>query len=173
MKQKTGRKLLSVLLALAMVLGLMPGMSLTALAYDRNPYASLVNTTTTVTFNGKPWYIIADNSTAVDAGTVTLLAADTIYKSKFSSSSNKYSESDVNKYLGKLTEVNGEFADVADAIETITSLSTKDYNNSAVYDTVNNAKLYLLSTDEANNLPKNVLMCDTFYGGCMVASLGR
>ena len=62
MKQKTGRKLLSVLLALALLLGLAPGMGLTALAYDGNPYASLVNTTTKVTFNSKLWYIIADDS---------------------------------------------------------------------------------------------------------------
>lgn len=34
MKQKTGRKLLGVLLALAMVVGLMPGMGLTAYAGD-------------------------------------------------------------------------------------------------------------------------------------------
>ena len=34
MKQKTGRKLLSFLLTLAMVLGLLPGMGLTALAAD-------------------------------------------------------------------------------------------------------------------------------------------
>ena len=38
MKQKTGRKLLSFLLTLAMVLGLMPGMSLTA--YAATAYAS-------------------------------------------------------------------------------------------------------------------------------------
>jgi hypothetical protein len=36
---------LSILLSLVMVLGLMPGMSLTAYAYGGNPYAVLVNTT--------------------------------------------------------------------------------------------------------------------------------
>ena len=82
MKKKrkiSGRKLLSYILTLVMILGLMPGMSLTAFAYDGNPYASLVNTTTKVKFNGYYWYIIEDNSTAVDAGTVTLLAADTSF----------------------------------------------------------------------------------------------
>ena len=36
MKQKTGRKLLSILLTLAMVIGLMPGMGLTAYAAGTN-----------------------------------------------------------------------------------------------------------------------------------------
>ena len=75
MKKKrkfTGRKLLSFLITLTMLVGMIPGMSLTALAYDGNPYASLVNTTTKVKFNGYDWYIIEDNSTAVDAGTVMI-----------------------------------------------------------------------------------------------------
>jgi hypothetical protein len=38
-----GRKLLGVLLTLALVVGLIPGMSLTALAWDGDPYASLLN----------------------------------------------------------------------------------------------------------------------------------
>jgi len=42
-KRKLGRKLLSFLLTLAMVIGLMPGMSLTAYAAEV-PYASLKNT---------------------------------------------------------------------------------------------------------------------------------
>ena len=120
MKQNTGWKLLGVLLALVLVLGLVPGMSLTALAYDNNPYASLVNTTTQVTFNGKPWYIIADSSTAVDDGTVTLLAADTSFGlSKFSDeSSNDYANSKIKASLDRLTASGGSFASVADAIET-------------------------------------------------------
>ena len=80
----------------------LPDMYITASAstYEGNPYAALVKTTTTVTFNGKPWYIIADNSTAVDAGTVTLLAADTSFgRSKFADSSNDYSASTVNVVL--------------------------------------------------------------------------
>ena len=74
MKQKTGMKLLSFLLTLVMVAGLMPGMRLTALAYEGDPYASLLNTTTVVTFDDKEWYLIENNSTAADAGTVTLLS---------------------------------------------------------------------------------------------------
>ena len=141
MKQKTGRKLLSVLLTLAMVVGLVPGMNLTALAYDGDPYASLVNTTTKVTFNSKPWYIIADDSTAADAGTVTLLAADTSFgTSAFSKNdSNVYSSSIVKSKLDALTAEGGAFASVKDAIV--------DTNLSDVG--VTGAKLYLLSTSEA------------------------
>ena len=47
MKQKTGRKLLSFLLALAMLVGLMPGMSMTAYAA---PTETLL---TTITATGK------------------------------------------------------------------------------------------------------------------------
>ena len=131
------KRFLGILLSLTLVLGLMPGMGLTALAYDGNPYTGLVNTTTTVTFNGKPWYIIADNSTAVDAGTVTLLAANTSFGlSKFSSnSSNSYRNSTVKASLDALT-TSGSFKDVADAIV---------------------GGLYLLSTSEAKQLSSDVL----------------
>ena len=70
-KRKIGRKLLSFLLALAMIIGLMPGMGLTALAWDGDPYAALLNATTAVNFDGKEWYLIENNSTAANAGTVT------------------------------------------------------------------------------------------------------
>lgn len=159
MRQKM-KQLLGILLSLVMVLGLMPGMSLTALAYDGNPYASLVNTTTTVTFNGKPWYIIADNSTAVDAGTVTLLAADTSFGlSAFSDSfSNDYSNSKVKASLDALT-TSGSFKDVADAIETNTDAG---------------GKLYLLSTSEAQALSSDVLKMNfsSMMGGWWLRSPG-
>ncbi len=142
MRQKM-KRLMGILLSLVLMLGLMPGMSLTALAYDGNPYASLVGTTNSVTFNGKPWYIIADNSTAVDAGTVTLLAADTSFGlSEFSDRySNDYSISKVKASLDDLT-TSGSFKDVADAIETNTDAG---------------GKLYLLSTSEAQQLSQDVL----------------
>ena len=155
MKKKrrfTGRKLLSFLITLTMLVGMIPGMSLTALAYDGNPYASLVNTTTKVKFNGYDWYIIEDNSTAVDAGTVTLLAADTSFgTSVFSQNySNDYSNSTVKGKLDALTASGGSFADVADAI----------------VDT-DNGKLYLLSTTEANALSNNVRKINFTGGDCM------
>ena len=58
--------------------------SLTAWAVD--PYAGLVNTTTEITFDGKAWYLIEDNSTAANAGTVTLLSQECVGKSVYNSS---------------------------------------------------------------------------------------
>ena len=66
-KRKIGRKLLSFLLTLAMVIGLMPGIRLTAHAED--PYANLKNTTTPVKFADNDWYLIN-----YDNDTVTLLS---------------------------------------------------------------------------------------------------
>ena len=64
--KKRVRRLLSLWLSLVMIIsnlaGLMPGMSLTAYADDDPPYASLKNTTTEITFDGKSWYLIADTS---------------------------------------------------------------------------------------------------------------
>ncbi|MCR5168691.1 MAG: hypothetical protein K6C13_15975 [Oscillospiraceae bacterium] len=131
---------------------LMPHFGIKASAYTGNPYTALVNTTTTVTFNGKPWYIIADNSTAVDAGTVTLLAADTSFGlSEFDSTSpysNDYSTSTVKACLDAYTTT-GSFKDVS----------------SAIADTAN-GKLYLLSTSEASALPENLRKIGFTGGNC-------
>ncbi|MBQ9887586.1 MAG: hypothetical protein IJM37_12130, partial [Lachnospiraceae bacterium] len=72
---KTKKRFLSILLSLVMVLGLMPGMSLTAYAAT-DTYTTLKNNVTVVKFNDYNWYIIEDNSTSATEGTVTLLAAD-------------------------------------------------------------------------------------------------
>ena len=143
---KTKRRLLSILLSLVVVLGLLLGMTLTAYAYEGKPYENLVNTTTTVIFNEKPWYIIADNSTAVNAGTITLLAADDSFGSSLFNTEDKfssyYSGSVVKGVLDAYTSESGSFASVKDAIAD-TDLSDVD---------VTGAKLYLLSVDEANSL---------------------
>ena len=152
-KKKFGRKVISYVLTLIMVFstftGIVPGTRITAHAdtWEGNPYASLVNTTTAVKFNDIDWYIIADDSTAADAGTVTLLAKDPIGKSKFdeTDSSKAYSISTVKSHLDSLTDTNGSFADVADAIETVKVKGSDS-------DTEVDAKLWLLSTDEVNDL---------------------
>ncbi|MCR4657463.1 MAG: hypothetical protein K5770_14745 [Lachnospiraceae bacterium] len=92
----------------------MPGMNLTAYADTQKAYAAYDVTTDTnkiksgsdltvlqMTFNGKPWYIIKDESKAVNAGTVTLLAADTSFGiCEFDGNGgNKYSTSQINAYL--------------------------------------------------------------------------
>ncbi|MBQ4224906.1 MAG: hypothetical protein II664_01180, partial [Oscillospiraceae bacterium] len=144
---------------------LMPHFGIKASAYTGNPYTAFLVTTTAnknksgadltalqVTFNGKPWYIIADNSTAVDAGTVTLLAADTSFGlSAFDTTepySNDYSTSTVKAYLDAYTTT-GSFKDVA----------------SAIADT-DNGKLYLLSTSEAIVLPDDLLKIGFTGGNC-------
>ncbi|MBQ9009556.1 MAG: hypothetical protein IJ088_09530 [Clostridia bacterium] len=77
---KTKKRFLSILLGLVMVLGLMPGMSLTAYADD--PYSGIKNTTTVVHFDSKEWYLIDyDNST------VTLLSKECVAASQYSTNS--------------------------------------------------------------------------------------
>ena len=126
-------------------------------------YASYVNTTT-VTFNNIDWYIIADDSTAVDAGTVTLLAKDPISASKFHDSSNAYSSSTVKTYLDSLTATGGSFEAVADAITPVTLTIYKYGSTTEVAETIQNAKLWLLSTSEAQNLPENIRKCSKASG---------
>ena len=126
-------------------------------AYAGNPYASLVNTTTSVKFNDMDWYIIADDSTAVDAGTVTLLSKDPIGASKFHESEYSvyvYSISLVKDYLDSLTGTGGTFEAVADAIVTV---KVKGSDSDSEVD----AKLWLLSTSEAEGLSEDVRKCST------------
>ena len=145
------RMMMSILLTIAMIIGMMPGMFQTA--YADTAYSDyLVNMEDTETtlpdkvvhFNGYDWYLIKDNSTAADAGTVTLLVKGTDFGvSVFdSNSSNDYTHSSIKSDLSAYT-TSGSFKDVADAI--------KDSGN---------GKLYLLSVEEATTLPASVLKCD-------------
>ena len=72
------KRFLSLLLSLVMVLGLMPGMSLTAYADDDPPYAQYKNTTTVIKFDEKDWYLIN-----YDTSTVTLLAKECVGASQY------------------------------------------------------------------------------------------
>ena len=116
------------ILQLAMVVGMMLLMSITAMAWDGDPYAGLVNTTTTVKFNNIGWYVIADNSTAVDAGTVTLLAKDPIGASKFHDSRNVYSSSTAKGYLDELMET------VLDACEHTELITLADASQAELFE---------------------------------------
>ena len=146
-RKKTGRRLLSFLLTLAMVVGLMPGMGLTAYAAT-DTYTTLKNNVTVVHFNNYDWYIIEDNSTSATEGTVTLLAADNAFGlSAFSDSdSNAYSSSKIKAALDAMTQEGGDFAAVKDAIAD-TDLADVS---------VTGAKLYLLSTSEAQSLNQTI-----------------
>ena len=142
------KRILSVALTLVMLLGLFPGMSLTAYAAT-DTYTTLKNNVTVVKFNDYNWYIIEDNSTSATEGTVTLLAADNGFGlSKFSdNNSSVYSSSKIKATLDAMTQEGGAFADVADAI---VSTDLEDVS-------VTGAKLYLLSTGEAQNLNSTIL----------------
>ncbi len=113
-------------------------------------YADYVNTTKTVKFNGIDWYIIAGDSIAADAGTVTLFARDPISVSKFNTSEDStYSSSIIKGYLDGLTAKGGSFANVADVIF---STDLTDVG-------VQGAKLWLLSLEEAETLSKDISKC--------------
>ena len=146
------KRLLGVLLTLALLLGLLPGMGLTALAADENPFAKLVNTTARVKFNNHDWHIIEDKSWGMNAGTVTLLAADTSFGTcAFNADirNNDYGRSTVKAKLDAMTAPGGSFADVA------TAIADTEYG-----------KLYLLSTDEAKRLSRDVRKLEFTGGDC-------
>ena len=145
MKQtkKLSRKVISYVLALVMVLstmtGIVPGMSLTAqAAWDGDPYADLLNTTTVVNFDSKEWYLVENNSTALNAGTVTLLSKKCVGASVFGSN---------NTYSGSVeTYVNDWYT-----------------NNIDAKAAVDGSGMFLLSSDQAKtiyNANKNVTKCD-------------
>ena len=154
---KVKKRFLSILLSLAMMLGMLSGMSLTAYADtnyddyipsewdDEDDLAEKV-----VNFNGHKWYIISD-----DGETITLLAADTSFGiARFTDGNdNSYIQSKISETLDGMTAKGGSFADVADAIEEI-NLS----------ETGGTAKLYLLNVDEVSGLPNNVIKMN-FTGG--------
>ncbi len=110
-----------------------------------------------VRFNNIDWYIIKDDSLAVDAGILTLFVKEPIGASKFDKSNtadNKYSDSTVRSYLDGLTAGEGSFADAAKAI--------LEKNLSDVG--VKGAKLWLLSKKEAGELNENVRKCEKTAG---------
>lgn len=139
MKMKKIR-LLSLLLTLALMLGLMPGMGMTAYAADV-PYASLKNTTSVITFDNKQWYLID-----YDESTVTLLSRECVGASKFNPN-----EGDNNIYSGSTVEsfVNSWYTD---------KISTD------AKAAVNGNGMFLLTKDQAINLSTDVLKCSPASG---------
>ena len=97
MKQKM-KQWLGALLSIALILGLMPGMSLTAYADDDPPYAQYKNTTTVIKFDEKDWYLIN-----YDTSTVTLLAKECVGASPYNSSGSyvEYASSTVKTAVDK------------------------------------------------------------------------
>ena len=133
--RKRSIKILSLLLTLVLILGLMPGMSLTAWADD--PYSSLKNTTTVVKFDGKDWYLID-----YDSSTVTLLAKECVGASVFGSS-NTYSGSTVETYVNNWYSNN------------ISTDAQKAVNGSGAF---------LLTSEQASALTSDVKKCSKAVG---------
>ena len=170
MKKKL-KKLKNIFLGVALVMGLVPEMGFTVYANDTKAYAAYDVTTEAnktksgnaltalqVSFNGIPWYIIKDESTAADEGTVTLLAADTSFGTcafDDNASSSSYGSSTVKKRLDKLTET-GSFKSMA---KLIADTDLTDVN-------VTKAKLFLLSFQEADTLPAEVKKTAFTGGNC-------
>lgn len=130
---------LSILLAVLMIAGVFAALPLTAYASD-DPYAELLNTTTAVNFDGKEWYLIENNSTAVDAGTVTLLSKECVAASQYNSS--------------------GSYVEYASS--TVKTAVDNWYNNNitsnaktAVFDN----KMFLLTKDQANAMTTDTRKC--------------
>ena len=145
-----GMKILSLLLSLALVLGLMPGMSLTAYADD--PYASIKNTTTEITFDGKSWYLID-----YDDNTVTLLAKECVGASKYDES-------------GRFVEYSNN--------PTVKTAVDNWYNNNTSADTktaVSGGGMFLLTKEEANAITNaDVMKCsNASNGGWWLCSQGH
>ena len=102
-----------------------------------------------VKFNGYDWYLIEDNSTAADAGTVTLLAKDMSFgTSAFDENymTIRYVNSTVRAALLNLTADGGSFAAVSGAIAA-TDLTDIELTGE---------KIWLLSADQVENLPSAV-----------------
>lgn len=176
MKHNWKKSTLAFLLTLLMLM-LLAGMGLPAYAYDGDPYTALIATVDdsyeslaakAVSFNGYDWNIIADESTAVDAGTLTLIAKEPIDNKPYNerNDGNFYSKSTVKSYLDSLTAEGGAFADVADAIVTIPSITTTFRQKGVSYtDTVTNVKLYLPSKDEVYSWRyKPIISCKEYDG---------
>ena len=117
-------------------------------AVSDDPYSSLLNTTTVVKFDNKDWYLIENNSTAANAGTVTLLSKECVGASKYNSS--------------------GSYVEYASS--TVKTAVDNYYTNSIssnVKTAIVDNKMFLLTTDQANTIMQanpEVLKCNKANG---------
>lgn len=117
--------------------------------FELRAYAGILNTTTTVKFNGLDWYLIGLAPTGRNEGTITLLTKECIGVSPFNENgSTAYEGSTVKKYLDEYYDKN--FSDVDSQVV------EGEYG-----------KLFLLSEDEMDavfSANKNILKCGTVVG---------
>lgn len=158
MRTKKVKQFLGWILTFILLAGVMPQTGLRAEAAPAYDLSALIPTAEDsvealegkkVSFNGYKWYVTAYDSAAHSA---TLFSAEYIGVSKFNNTideGNAYGDSVVKAYLDAQTEAGGAFANVKRALR---SADLPDVS-------VQGARLYLLSKDEAAALPKNVLKC--------------
>ena len=140
---KMKKRLLSILLSLVLVLGLVPGLSLTAYADD--PYANLKNTTTVIKFDSKDWYLIDYD---YDENTVTLLSKECVGASQYNP-----------------LHANAEYD------SSIVKTKVDNYYTEKISSNVKTAivddKMFLLTTDQATTIEQanqEVLKCNRASG---------
>ncbi len=186
MKWKMMRILCSLLVA-ALMVGLVPGMNMTALAANaRNSSTTKLNALAStgnaysaylvgpndtggtlynkvVTFAGYEWLLIGDNSTSPTSGTVTLLMDNSLGLSPFNNSEydgNKYSTSKVRENLLNYLTSNKNLLAVSDTINPVTVVTYENSSDNVEYDrTPVGDKLWLLSESEALALPEEARVC--------------
>ena len=146
------RQWLSSLLGLVIALGMMTGMNLTVYADTGggnsyvSPYASLVNRPTRISLGSWNWYVIKDESTAEDAGTLTLLCAYPCGLSRFNGDEKQtYSSSEIKSKL----EEWGRSSMFNDIWNVTVPTDLPDVG-------VTGARLFLLSTEEAQALSEEI-----------------
>ncbi len=141
---KIGRKALSLLLSIAMILSVMMTMIPAMEVKAADDYTSLKNTTTVIHFDNKEWYLID-----YDDSTVTLLSKECVAASKFNNDT-----TDGNNYSGSVVE---------------SAVSTY-YNNSISTEAktaVSGSGAFLLTTEQAQkikNANSEVLKCSQATG---------
>ena len=131
MKKKMQR-FWGLLLSFVLVLGMMPGMSLTAYADGTtyNPASTFTgfgdlntnNTEVTISeVSGKTWYVIAN-----DSSTVTLLSKQSFENKAFNSSGtgNNYATSEIKTYVDGLTGDGQPLAGISSVISDLTLIDT-------------------------------------------------
>ncbi|MBQ8913936.1 MAG: hypothetical protein IJ054_07835 [Lachnospiraceae bacterium] len=148
LKKKIGKRIISLVLSLSMIFSVMltmvPAMEVKAAgAYSAYMY-NLVN------FDEKEWYLIEDNSTAANTGTVTLLSKDCVAASVYNSEKPyvDYSQSTVKGVVD-------------------------DYYSSKISEKAKNAvdgDMFLLTTAQAQKIlaedeEKKVMFCHNEFGG--------
>ncbi|MCR5283127.1 MAG: DUF6273 domain-containing protein, partial [Lachnospiraceae bacterium] len=114
-----------------------------------------------ISFGGHEWYVIKDDSTGENTGTLTLLSAYFMGKSAFNKSGRgiDYSDSDIRNAVNSLLEDDGNLKAVSGAMDPVTVISYKYDSTSEVQNTIDNQKLWLLSVSEAENLPRKIRAC--------------